>query len=966
MRVSVDAVVIIRRGGEHLEKALQGLTSQSRPVDRVCLVDASADSTIQSSIDAGLSGPGISPEVIAVPYGTQLADVLEDALDHLYPGGPIPENQWVWLLRDDVTAHPEALGQMVLTIEGAPTVKIAGPKQRMADSPQVIRELGETMSRFGERMALAERELDQAQYDRLSDVLAVGEAGMLVHAATLRDLGGFDHSLSPLDGGLDLGIRARLAGHRVVAIPRAVVSVGSGPADWHYGKDISALHQRFLARRAWLYRRFVYAPAWALVLLLVWALPWSLVRGVTHVLAKHPDRLVTEVMAALWALGKIGDVLGARSRVNQTRVASWSSIDSLRMAPPDVARRRSIAREAARADAEEKAHLQPRPSVFPALPWLILALAGVAGLIHGRWWGAETLLGGGLLPLGGAGDGLWSAAWSTTPTTLGFDAASIPADPALLIFAALGSLTWWSPGLAVTALFIGSIPLAGAIAWWGASQVLSRAWTTSLVAGAWALAPTFLTALAEGRIGAVIAHLFLPWLVGAALTAHESWQRVGQLSLATLVVTAAAPVLWPAIVVGVVLLGLVRVWGSPFRMFAGVLPLALGPSLVLAFPRFIAWWESVGGRWWDDWGVLLADPGRAVPFVAGEWWQVAAGWPSGFSSAASALSIIGLSSNTVSIVLVVAAGLVLALAVASLPLGRIVAAAAFAALFALGLLTAVTAPVLFSGYEGFEQVRVWPGTGVSVMVLGVLLGAGATLDRVDFEDALGNTLNKAPHWLTRAGAAALATTVVTVAIPFALSAWSGATLVQSATAPRTLPALVAAEAATNPRIGTLVIAETQDGFDVSLERGSGQTLMDSSTLVRARSTELSQRDEDLARAVASLVRSSAADPTEVLQEYGIRFIWLKADAASPAALMLAQRPELTSASSAEAGQLWQTSVSLPAVAPKPVESGNQALFWLVTALAVLFAIPTERRSRGGQGRTDDALPTLGEETSDDD
>jgi GT2 family glycosyltransferase len=967
MRVSVDGIVVIRRGGKHLESSLQALSTQSHSVARLCVIDISADSAVPAHIEAALSSSDLIPEVITLPYGTPWAEAIDEGFQALFGDGEIPEGAWVWLLRDDTEPHPDALSHMVLSVEGAPTVRIAGPKQRITSRPLVIREMGETMSGFGERMALAERELDQAQYDRLSDVLAVGEAGMFVHASTVQSLGGFDHVLTPLDGGLDLGVRARLAGHRVVVIPRAIVSVGQGPADWHFGKSISGLRQHYLSRRAWLYRRFVYAPAWALIPILLWALPWALARGVGQVLLKHPDRIVAEVAAALSALTQLAGVFEARALLARTQVVSWAAVESLRLSAPEVQKRRAISRETRLAEAEEKAQVQARPAIFPALPWLLLALTALAGLIHGRWWGAEGLLGGGLLPVSGTVQDLWAGVWSTTPYSVSLDAASVPADPIQFLLAAMGSLTWWQPSLAVVLLFVAAIPLAGLVAWWGASQVLSKAWTTAVVAGIWAVAPTFLLALGDGRIGAVIAHIALPWLVGSALSAHESWQRVGQLSLATLIVLAAAPILWPAVVVGLVVLACVRVWSHPFRMFVGVLPLALLPSVLLALPRFGAWWQSVSGRWWDEWGVLLADPGVAVPFAAGSWWEMASGWPTGTEGWAALSDVLGVSSSMLSILLVVVGAPLVVLAVLSLALGKTMSGATFALLFALGLLTAVTAPVLFAGYEGFDAASVWPGTGVSLLILGVVLGAGATLDRVDFEDALGNALGGAPPWLARtAGVVVIAFAALQIA-PFVYATWSGNVPVQANSEARTLPAFVAAEAANNPQVGTLVIQATPEGFDVSLERGAGAVLNSTSTLVRARSTEVSKRDEDLARLVAALVRPSSADPAPLLQEYGIRFIWLKTSAESEAALTLAQRPELVAASSAAAGQLWQVpDVTAPVLSPVDSENGwGQGSFWFFGVIASLLAIPTERRSRSGSRRIDDALPSLGEETSDD-
>jgi GT2 family glycosyltransferase len=954
MRASVDAVVVIRRGGEQLEATLAAVRGQTRPVDRLCVVDLSADSTLQTQLDAGVEG--MAPvDTVRLPFGTTLADAITDATEALYPGGVIPDSAWMWLLRDDTTPQPSALEWLTLSVEGAPMVKIAGPKQRMTERPSVIREMGETMTRFGERIALAERELDQAQYDRLSDVLGVGEAGMLVHAATLAELEGFDPALSPLDGGLDLCVRARLAGHRVVVLPRAVIDVGQGPADWFSGKKVGPLRQRYLSRRAWLYRRFVYAPAWALLPIIVWMLPWAVIRGLWHSVAKHPDRSIAEITAALWALGKLGDVLSARAVLSRAQAGSWAVVDSLRMGPEDVRKRRAISHESRVAAEEETAFQAPRPGFFPAFPWTILTLAVIAGVTHGRWWGSGVLLGGGVLPLPATLQELWSEAWTVVPRTLSLDAPALPADPFNFVLAILGSLTWWSPTLALTGLLLIAIPLAGASAWWALSHIVSKAWTTSLGAALWAISPVFLMALHDGRVGAVVAHISLPWLVGALLGAHNSWQRVGQASLATLVVVAAAPVLWPLVVIGYLVVGLARARTNGVRVLAGVIPLGLGPALILSAPRFGYWWDSVSGRWWDDWGVLFADPGRPVVHVAGAWWEMAAGWPQSLSEVVS-------SPLPSWIVLVVAAPLV-ATAVLSLAVGRPLAGGAFGGLVSLGLVAAVASSGLFSGYENFERVFVWPGSAVSVLVLGLIIGAIATLDRVDFSDVLGNPLGGPAQWLTRGAAGAVAVAALVSVVPFVAAAWSPAAPVVPSSAARTLPAFVAAEAVTTPAVGTLIIREVGTDYQVSLERGAGPTLMNSSSLVRARDVEITQRDEELARLVSTLVRPTSESPAQTLQDYGIRFILLDAPPESPASVALAKRPELVSASVADAGSLWQ----VPEVTVPPVTTGDpgqNSAFWLALAIAGLFAIPTERRAQPGSRVRDDALPALGEETSD--
>jgi hypothetical protein len=115
-----------------------------------------------------------------------------------------------------------------------------------------------------------------------------------------------------------------------------------------------------------------------------------------------------------------------------------------------------------------------------------------------------------------------------------------------------------------------------------------------------------------------------------------------------------------------------------------------------------------------------------------------------------------------------------------------------------------------------------------------------------------------------------------------------------------------------------------------------------------------------------MVRPSAADPAEILQIYGIRFMLLEAPSDSQAALTLAQRPELVGASSADARQLWQVpGVTVASSTASSEVPGAPALLWLLISIAGIFALPTERRAKASTRVRDDALPSLGEETSDD-
>jgi len=256
-------------------------------------------------------------------------------------------------------------------------------------------------------------------------------------------------------------------------------------------------------------------------------LPWSIIRAAANG-GEAADRMFSEVSAALAVLGQLPSVLSARKNLNDARTTSWEAIDALRMSSRDVAKKRAIAREEKWAKREEQEGAEPSPRALPQLPWLVLALVAVAGAVFGPWWGSTALIGGGALPLAATIQDAWAQAWSLIPTQWGFDASALPADPAALLFALLGSLTWWAPSTSVVYLFGVAIPLAGTIAWWGFSHLFRQSFVTTVSALLWALSPTFLVAISEGRIGGVMAHLALPWLVGSLLSAHQSWQEWGQ------------------------------------------------------------------------------------------------------------------------------------------------------------------------------------------------------------------------------------------------------------------------------------------------------------------------------------------------------------------------------------------------------------------------------------------------------
>ena len=107
--------------------------------------------------------------------------------------------------------------------------------------------------------------------------------------------------------------------------------------------------------------------------------------------------------------------------------------------------------------------------------------------------------------------------------------------------AVLGSLWPAGPSFSVVLLWILALPLAVLGGWFAATRVTDREGLRIFAGVAWALAPTFLTALVDGRPTAVLVHLLLPWLFHSAVVAHRSWGAAGSASLLLAAVVAKRP-----------------------------------------------------------------------------------------------------------------------------------------------------------------------------------------------------------------------------------------------------------------------------------------------------------------------------------------------------------------------------------------------------------------------------------------
>ncbi|MBW4042235.1 MAG: glycosyltransferase [Acidobacteria bacterium] len=954
---SVTAILIAADGADFLRDTLDAITMQTRLPDRLVVVQL-GNSPVTSTIIDGVE-PTVHARVAArAGFGQAVENGFRAA------GIDATENDWLWLLASDNAPEPTALERLLYSVEGSPSVAVAGPKQMQWDAPAYIHSFGETMTPWGTAVEMAEPELDQAQYDRHSDVLAVAAGGMLVQAAAWKRLGGFDRALPAIDDALDFCVRARLAGYRVQLEPTArVLSAGTdAPGTRLLGASTSEPRRVRLRREAQLHRRLVYAALPLVPVHWLSILPVALFRAVGQILRKAPGSAPAELLAALVVFGtRFAAVARSRARIARDHQAGWASIAPLRLHWREVRHRRALARDNGKQpNREESLHFFTSGGMAT-----VLTMLAVSVVLFQPLFGAEALSGGQLLPLGSF-DSLWrNVGWGVHLLGGGFVG---PADPFAAVIAVLGTITFWHPSAAIVGLWILALPIAAAGGWLATARFTRRRPLRIIGGLLWAAAPTLVVALDSGRIGGVLVHLAAPFVLLAAFRVRSSWTASAWLGLLGALIAACAPSLLPLLFiawVAAVALGLAVRTGERSRILR-ILPLPI-PTAVLFLPLVAE--QVAHGRILG----VLADPGPVadpsttanllgLPPRIATVLQLAAGWPTWAIDAWEGLTApLGLGSG-LSAVFVWALGVpLLLLAVIGLFWPRQGVPIRVGLFGVGGLVFAVLATRLEVVSSGGTPISAWPGAGLSLAWLAVLEAAVCGLDRLAAVGSL--PIRASGHTTARArsgGAAIVGFTAVAAMLaavsPVLVGVILGSAQVR-ASGSATVPALVAAEGRATPDLGMLTLTAEADGsYRSLLTRGQGRTLESLSTL---QTTAGFGESSGLARLAAGLVQPTGDDLAASLDAYRIGYVLLQngGGAAGTTALAdargaLGANPLLSVVSTTSAGTLYRFDdlkttgpIDLlrgPSNTGSPLGIAVLLAQAIVFALTALLALPTSR------------------------
>ena len=471
----------------------------------------------------------------------------------------VPEHQvWFWLLHDDSAPERDCLEQLLTAATNARSVGIVGPKQVGWDNPELLLEVGLRATASARRANdIVPGEVDQGQHDDRSDVLAVGTAGALIDRAVWEEVGGIAPWLGPFGDGLELSRAARLAGYRVIVEPTAVIrhrrasyqglrrpASVSHSSDAQPRTDAEAIEvtlpepdpeRSFRARRSAQLTNWAAFSTRPIGLLLTWFVILGIMRSVWRLASKAPALAGDELGAALAVAGRSRRVRAARRRLAQHTKAPASALGRLYVTAAEI---RGVRRDRTRQERERRARAaapselelrelaalaRSRRRTLGAVMVLVLALStyGLSRLLLTR-----SITGGALPLFSGGWRQMWDSAWSTWIATAdGYPGGVTPLLAILALPAALGRLVGLETSALMSALVLLAVPLAALGAWFAAGTMTRKVALRAWAALVWALSPSLLLSLGQGRLGALLVHLVLPWALLALARAVGADRR---------------------------------------------------------------------------------------------------------------------------------------------------------------------------------------------------------------------------------------------------------------------------------------------------------------------------------------------------------------------------------------------------------------------------------------------------------
>lgn len=210
----VLAVVVSHNGRRWLLSCLEALLRQDYPSLDVVVIDNGSEVPVATAVGEVIPGAEVLRLDRNVGFGAAANLALESS-------AKAPGAAYFLFIHDDVALQRDCVTQLVAAAQ-ATEAGVVGGKGVSWDDPNVLLEVGMTADQLCYPFSgLEEGEIDQGQHDARREVLFVTSACCLLSRALVERCGSWDGGYFLFGEDLDLCLRGRMAGFKVVVEPSA-------------------------------------------------------------------------------------------------------------------------------------------------------------------------------------------------------------------------------------------------------------------------------------------------------------------------------------------------------------------------------------------------------------------------------------------------------------------------------------------------------------------------------------------------------------------------------------------------------------------------------------------------------------------------------------------------------------------------------------------------------------------------
>lgn len=224
-------MIVNWNSGRLLERCLDCLIRQSRPADIVVVAD-------NGSTDDSLSGiDSIHPSVRVIRLGKNLgfAAANNRAVE------AVPDCDWIVLLNPDAFPEPDWLERMMDAALRHPEYAFFGCRMLSDADLGLLDGLGDAYHTSGLVWREGHGRPGSGKALQATEIFSPCAAAALYRRSAFAEIGGFDEDYFCYVEDVDLGFRLRLAGHRCLYVPDAIVR-HAGSAITGKNSDFSVYH----------------------------------------------------------------------------------------------------------------------------------------------------------------------------------------------------------------------------------------------------------------------------------------------------------------------------------------------------------------------------------------------------------------------------------------------------------------------------------------------------------------------------------------------------------------------------------------------------------------------------------------------------------------------------------------------------------------------------------------------------